>query len=606
MTTIEDSEQTTDSRDIALLDSNSTVEDDESLMAASLASMECNEMRKQMKETSSPQCRPDSRHEEDVILSKNEADTEEHVEASLCALRAKDQLFDCIQAFFSPKQKEDTSVVVQAAVQETLTTIQSGLGSCHDQVDAVLITVFDQPVEEVQLRASLDHSESVSLNEDLTVDSFFQSTVGSSSRRSRRLASVAKSDNKLEPQMETSADELGEKDSSDMDLERIPTTDSEAASLLRFKEELYRNLDAKLDEVLSDNFQVPILPRPASQDQDNEAHDDPSPQKYYTDKYDIEGTDMFEMRDQHNLKVHEYDNDNAPEVLEEVFYYDRLLRNDKTLHNPRGQLDTVQQSDIHHYGTVDVKPEFVQPTPVNDKYDTIEPMEERKYEREGINDKIVEDGHLHRIDDTIEPLHNHARSPPDIQESRTEEQCRDARHDLFSASVEELDRLLRTDIEKLDRVGERRRNFARATRILPRVDSRPGLTGKAGEVEATRPQPEQENPESRPTADPPGEQSRVSPEHHASLPTEESTHYRERASSDQMNDAASYSTRLRDNRVRNEQEEPEFVDLVHYKPVLGPQWLYRPSIPVEREQSFRFRYEEEEEVIDLTMYDEGY
>jgi hypothetical protein len=89
---------------------------------------------------------------------------------------------------------------------------------------------------------------------------------------------------------------------------------------------------------------------------------------------------------------------------------------------------------------------------------------------------------------------------------------------------------------------------------------------------------------------------------------EESTRSRERASSDQMNDAASHSTHLRDNRVRYEQEEPEFVDLVHYKPAsAAAQWPYRPSNPVAREQYFRFNYDEEEkEVIDLTMYDEGY
>ena len=609
MTMIEDSEQTTDSRDAALLDTNSTVEDDESV-AASHTSTEYHDKLKQVDETNSPKCRPGSRDDEDDVVTKKEGETEEQVKASHCALRVKDQLFECIQVFFSPKQKEETSVVMQAAVQDTLTTIQSGLGSCHDQVDAVLITVFDQPVEEVQLRASLDHSESVSLNEDLTVDSFFQSTVGSSSRRSRRMASVTRSDNEKDPQMETGADQVGEKDSPFLDLERIPTTDSEAASLLRFKEELYSSLDAKLEEVLSDNFQVPILPRPPSLGQENEAHDEPPLQKYYTDKYDVEGIDRLEMRDQHDVNVHDLnDNDDTSEVVEEPFYWDRLPSNDETVRNPRGQLDTVQKSDMLHFGTVDVTTEFIQPVHVNDKIDTFKLTEERKYEREGIKDSIVEDTHMHGNDDTIEDVQAPAVSPRDILESRTEEQSHDARHDLLSASVEELDRLLRTDIEKLDRIGQRRRNFARPTKIQPSAYSPPGVVERAVEPEATtRPHREQDSTDVRPTADPPGEQTRLSPVHHSTLPMEEPMGSRERASSDQMNDAASHSTHLRDNRVRYEQEEPEFVDLVHYKPVsAAAQWSYRPSNPVERQQYFRFNYEEEEkEVIDLTMYDEGY
>jgi hypothetical protein len=463
-----------------------------------------------------------------------EAAKAEHAKASQCALLAKDQLFGCIKELFSPEHEQERSVIVQNAVQDTLVSIQTGLGSCHDQVDAVLITVFDQPVDEVQMRDSMDHSESVSFNEDLTVDSALQSTQDDRvPQSSRRVRSMATSGNKVVPQIGRTADESDEEPSSEMNLKRVSTTESEAASLLRFKEELYKSLDAKLDEVLSDNFEEPSLPSPPSLDEDADAPSDPPSRQDNSEKHDVE--------DDHRVDIEEELDEGAP------------VEDDDGVHEP---------TEEHNYRTVEIRDAVV------------DELEANAFQQSEVQ----------------------VTTPHDFQETRMEEQDSDARYEFSSPSMEEFDRLLRTDIEKLDHVGERRRNVAKSNVPMkqPNADSTANVVLPKADPLATLPSPQNSEFTSLPV-----QQVRASPVPSALLRTETPTICLE----DVVNgDMSSSSTPLRDNRAN--EEEPEIVDLVHYKP--GPRWLYnQPSADLStRQQSFRYKYEEE--VIDLTMYDEGF
>lgn len=192
------------------------------------------------------------------------------VKAIGCAVTTKDQVGGYIQAFFSPEQENARAEMVRNAV----TIIRTGLSSCHDGVDTLLVKVFDQPVEEVEVRQSIEEGPSVSFNEDITIDSALKRSeqddvilipvngenpdapqryvVKKEISRRVRLASIKKQGNKQDNKdqmasVERTPDHAEEYETfptiPSMDVQSISTTESDIESLLRFKEQLYSLTD---------------------------------------------------------------------------------------------------------------------------------------------------------------------------------------------------------------------------------------------------------------------------------------------------------------------------------------------------------------------------
>jgi Domain of unknown function (DUF4573) len=641
-------------RKVALLDCNSTADEDESQTAASFTNSDHNDEPKE-RTASFPQRSSGSSRVDDEAVSENSMCEEGNdpapvaqLEASHCASR--NQLFECITEWFAPQPEKQKSDMAQNSVQRTLSGIQKSLGACHDKVDAVLISVFDQPVEEVQMRDSMDQSDTQSFNEDLTVDSTLES--GQDDEAPRRVED------------RPAAGVLGDNESQGMDLERIPTTDSEAASLLRFKEELYKSLDAKLDEVLADTYEEQ-LPSPPSVDLGPDVRDIPLSNETEADNAGTPADNHLDMTDTEKEiivvedSLNDNDNDFKPSDVQTIPHDIPVTKREVHVATPLRSQEfsnkeavkvSVLGGDSHTSGPAEVP--FTAPTrafqgtaptrafqdtaptrafqdtaptrafqdtaPTRAIQDTAptraiqDTAPTRAFQDTAPTRSIQDTAPTRAIQDTAPtraiqdtaptrafqdtaPTRSIQDTAPTraIQESRTEEQDSDVRLELSSPSMDEYDRLLRTDIEKLDRVGERRRNFKKslARRYRPNADSQPLLVEKPDSPE------EQQLNEYTDTAA--AEQGHLSTKCPTTKRTVSPTFFVEENVDTMMPVKPGFNSPLRADGQAD--KEPEIVDLVHYKP--GSQWPYEPSVPGAK---FRYEFPDQELVIDLTMYDEGF
>jgi len=376
---------TTTTRDAALLDSNSTLDEDESQIdAATTQNSEERDDGSQLHATETHSTAADEDGNAGVVKSPRAggggdmgiAESMKQAQASRRATSARDRLFDSIKHCFAPphqqEQEEERRNIgvqcrVQDAVQDSCSTIQTKLGLCHDQVDKVLITVFDQPVEEVQVRDSLDHSTSVSVNEELTLDSCLESTQASSSRRLRRVTSVI--ENRMNDEKTLRPTEQGTSKSA---------------------EELDKSLDAKLDEILSDSYE-PSLPSPPSLEQDNDDRDE-------TPYDDYEVAD-----DDHEIsagnEIYKYPSSQQKIQYSDRYDVERYIR--QQMRKPTsdvGSTPRVQFSDKYdmkaYVSEVD-RDDMMGPIGENDKYDIEENMSEG--DRYDVGEDDMSEGHKYDV-----------------------------------------------------------------------------------------------------------------------------------------------------------------------------------------------------------------
>lgn len=491
---------------VALLDCNS--DDEDSQMEASLTSFE--KVRTQRpRGLCSPHKSCHSGHESDGNISftagKSTSFCKDGAEAvQMAQENASRCVFESIRDLFSREKTGSTMV----------NNIQKNFGSCHDQVDAVLIKVFDQPIDELEMPASIDASASASFNEDLTIDSARQSGRFEEGPQRQRLLDEQQSIDKSQQRS------FDESISATLELSRVPTTDSEAASLLGFKEALYKSLDTKLDEILADD-EDKQLPSPPSLDMNTVAAIPTHTLPF------LAGEDSGKA-EEHNTSNH-----------------------------TRPSSEATEDSGNENANI----------------FKTLELQEKTKLSQEIFQ----------------------------VKESRMEENAVDnTRTDLSSPSMDELDRLLRTDIEKLDRVGERLHQFKKigTSSEQPKVNQslRSVTNAKATVFEQSVVTSTPDAPKTVEIAHAPSSNGSA-PLTAPMLPRRKKRYTAPALFSD--NDIPVRGT------TRRVEKEPEYIDLVHYKPPSAcddstHSFKQRNEDP--RRQGFCFEYAEEE-IIDLTMYD---
>lgn len=199
-------------------------------------------------------------------LKGEEYAKEVHTKASEYAAATQEQIHDYFQQFCSPEQKKAREDMTRHAVS----ILRSGLHSCHDGIDNMLVRMFDQePIQVVELRttSSMDQSGSISLNEDITIDSVLKrremdgtteieasmydapSNILVKPRRARleakKCVDIRKQRKALRTQPRGDSEGPADETNTDpqceaLDLLSVPTTESDLESVLRFKQELYQ------------------------------------------------------------------------------------------------------------------------------------------------------------------------------------------------------------------------------------------------------------------------------------------------------------------------------------------------------------------------------
>ncbi len=211
------------------------------------------------------------KHSENACLQGRQYTQEMQHKASQCVEGAKDNINECIGDFFSPQQEKARALMLRKVVAK----IRYGLHAFHDTVDSMLVRIFEQPLQEVEVRKTLDQSGSNSFNEDITIDSelkrqdiddSYGKSKGSSEEtkndKPTRRARLASKKGKKEKCIKTILDhEVEREQPAALDIKSVPTTESDVESLTRFKEQLhenktdavnFQNEEEILDEVLGD------------------------------------------------------------------------------------------------------------------------------------------------------------------------------------------------------------------------------------------------------------------------------------------------------------------------------------------------------------------
>lgn len=280
--------------DASLIDNQSTIEEDlsaaSSAMDASFTSFEeiINPATDRMSNHSRAEATADTIcsskiHEYSEMVNQYSASAwnygeayakETQLKAMGCAAMSKATISDYIKGMFSPEQDKKRAEMVHNVVS----VIRTGLSSCHDSVDTMLVKVFDQPVEEVEVRQPLDQGGSASFNEDITIDSILKrsdledsvsvmtrdaaadlpkpAVVKKDISRRVRLESIkkqghakgAKERTTLPENFDQGEENKGIAEGTLVNVEIVEATDSDVESLLRFEEELYNLNDNPSEE----------------------------------------------------------------------------------------------------------------------------------------------------------------------------------------------------------------------------------------------------------------------------------------------------------------------------------------------------------------------
>lgn len=235
-------------------------------------------------------------------------------EAAKCSAAAKERVQECVEDFFSPAQQQARARVAR----KTLSFIRMGLGACHDTVDSLLVQIFDQPLREVEVRSELAQADGMSVNEsltdELTIDSALVKRAFDESMPSERnmflvpsnslsaeegtrdttstpSTSDDENDITLTPQRDEAEDLLDSTSISER-LRRAPSTESDAESLRRFKEELYKGHHEKSTIASRDTIETPRDQSTTLVSSETEEKEEASAKEERVDWTDVEDMDQ--------------------------------------------------------------------------------------------------------------------------------------------------------------------------------------------------------------------------------------------------------------------------------------------------------------------------
>lgn len=197
-------------------------------------------------------------YSESACMGGRQCAQDVHLKASQCAEGAKDKVDACMRDFFSPEQERARTIMMKNA----MSTFRHCLNACHDTVDSLLLRFFEQPLQEVEVRKTLDQAGSISFNEDITIDSELtrldidesgrklirhldESIKAKPTRRARLASKKEKGKRRKGSSKKIPEEDITSNHSSPLDpifdLQSVPTTESDVESISRFKELLYES-----------------------------------------------------------------------------------------------------------------------------------------------------------------------------------------------------------------------------------------------------------------------------------------------------------------------------------------------------------------------------